>query len=263
MTQRTEAQPIGLRAALRSGRILTSALQILPDPGISTILGWSGCDYVLLDWEHGPYTLDSLRHCLDAVATTPAAAVVRVADGNPALIKQVLELGVGGILIPAIGTADQARAAVAACRYPPEGIRGTGTGRAERYGLSTASYRRVANSDTAVLIMVETREGVDNADDIANTPGIDGIFLGPHDLAADLGIEDSDDALNDYVQRVVTAATSHSVPVGTNAAPAEVPGLVATGMSLFLCYTDFAGLISSSTGAFAAVADQINEEASK
>ncbi len=263
MTQSTEAQPIGLRAALQSGRILTCALQSIPDPGISTILGWSGCDYVLLDWEHGPYTLDSLRHCLDALATTPAASAVRVADGNSALIKQVLELGVGGILIPAIGSAEQAQAAVAACRYPPEGIRGTGTGRAGRYGLSTASYRRSANSDTAVMIMVETREGVENADAIATTPGLDGIFLGPHDLAADLGIEGSDDVLNDHVRSVVAAAARHGVPVGTSAAPAELPGLIAQGMGIFLCYTDFAGLISSSDGAFAAATMQITGKPSK
>jgi 2-keto-3-deoxy-L-rhamnonate aldolase RhmA len=244
MTDPTKAQLSGLRQKLHTDQVVTASLLTIPDPAVATILGRTGCDFVLIDAEHGPFTLDSIRHCLDAIATTPAYAAVRVPGNEPDLIKQVLELGPDGIQVPVVNNADEARAAVTAVRYAPEGARGLGTGRAEGYGLSTREYRSRANGAIAVIAMIESVSGVDNAKAIAEVPGVDGIFIGPHDLEADMGLLQAPDehALRANIDRIVSGAKAGGVAVGINCTPDELPALLKAGMSLFLCLTDFGAL---------------------
>jgi 4-hydroxy-2-oxoheptanedioate aldolase len=244
MTSGPESPSLDLRTRLRTGRPTTFALLSFPDAGVATLLGWSGCDVVLIDAEHGPFTLESIRACLDAISTTPAATIVRVPDEGRAYIKQVLELGPQAILVPAVSVPEQAVAAVQACRYPPEGVRGVGTGRAARYGLASAAYRSVANDRTAVLVMIETVEGAKNTAAIARTPGLDGIFIGPHDLGADMGLlqEPRHPEIDAAVIRIAEEVARAGLPVGVHASPSELPRYLELGMSLFLCFTDFAGL---------------------
>lgn len=241
----------GLKNALHRGDFVTAALQSIPDPAITTILGWSGCDVVILDNEHGPYTLTELRHCVDAIHSTPASAIVRIPSFDAGFIKQVLELGITGILAPGVGTAREAADLVRACHYPPLGVRGTGTGRAARYGLAAASYRAQARDEVTILAMIETEEGVRNADEIVMVKGLDGVFIGPHDLATEMGVKDDDPAIKKALAQVVSAANNAGVAVGTTVDPRGITEARDSGMSLLLCYTDFAGLGRSSRDAFA------------
>ncbi|GAA0349951.1 aldolase/citrate lyase family protein [Actinoallomurus spadix] len=257
VTTRAETTHSTLRHRMRSGAPLLVSLQSIPDPAITTILGWSGFDAVILDGEHGPFTLESLRHCLDAVSTTPAEAVVRVRSAEAGLIKQVLELGAAGILAPSISTADEAAALVSACKYPPLGMRGTGTGRAARYGLASRSYRATANDEVVVLAMIETKAGVANAKEIATVEGLDGIFLGPHDLAAELGVDDHDPVITDATRTVVGHGRGAGIAVGSFVPPADVRAAAEAGMTLMMSYTDFAGLAQSSHGAFLQAAEGV------
>lgn len=260
MSAEPETEPGGLRERMRIGRPTTFALLSFPDPGVATVLGWSGCDVVLIDAEHGPFTLASIRSCLDALASTPAAGIVRVPDEGKAFIKQVLELGPQAILVPAVSTPEQAVLAVQACRYPPEGVRGVGTGRAARYGLASDEYRRVANDHTAVLVMIETLEGAENAAAIARTPGLDGIFIGPHDLGADMGLlhQPHHPDIDKMVRRIAEEAIGAGRPVGVHASPAQLPGYLAGGLTLFLCFTDFGGLASAARATFERVREAVD-----
>ena len=148
----------------------------------------SGFDWLLLDTEHSPNdTPDILRH-LQAVQGGSASPVVRAAWNDTVLIKRLLDVGAQTLLVPYVQNADEAARAVAATRYPPAGIRGvTGSGRASRYGR-VKDYLQKANDEIGVIVQVETREALDQIESIAAIDGVDGVFVGPSDLSASLGL---------------------------------------------------------------------------
>jgi 4-hydroxy-2-oxoheptanedioate aldolase len=151
------------------------------------IVSDSGFDWLLLDTEHSPNELPDLLAALQAVAAGSGTPIVRPAWNDTVLIKRVLDIGAQTVLLPYVQNAEEARRAVAATRYPPAGIRGvTGSGRAARYGRVT-DYLKKAGDEICVLVQVETRTALDQLEAIAAVPGVDGVFIGPSDLAASLG----------------------------------------------------------------------------
>jgi 4-hydroxy-2-oxoheptanedioate aldolase len=147
----------------------------------------AGFDWLLLDTEHSPNDLESVLGQLQAAAPYPTSAVVRIAINDAVLIKRYLDIGVQTLLIPMVNSAEEARAAVAATRYPPAGIRGiASTTRANRFGR-VPDYAGRAAEELCVLVQVETRQAIDNLDAIVAVEGVDGVFIGPGDLHASLG----------------------------------------------------------------------------
>lgn len=147
----------------------------------------AGFDWLLLDMEHSPNDLESLVTQLQAAAAYPTASVVRVPWNDKVTIKRVLDIGAQTLLIPYVQNADEARAAVAATRYPPAGIRGVGgMTRATRFGR-VRDYARRVQDELCVLVQVETEEALGHIEAIAVVDGIDGIFIGPADLHASMG----------------------------------------------------------------------------
>jgi 4-hydroxy-2-oxoheptanedioate aldolase len=155
---------------------------------VAEICAGSGVDWLLLDSEHSPNDLVSILPQLQAVEGSPVNVVVRPPILDAVLIKQLLDLGVATLLIPMVSTAEEARRAVAATRYPPEGIRGVGSSlaRASRWSRNL-EYLSTANESIGVLVQIETVEGLANAAEIAAVEGIDGVYIGPADLAAAMG----------------------------------------------------------------------------
>ena len=147
----------------------------------------AGFDWLLLDTEHSPNDLESLVPQLQAAAAYPTSAVVRVPWNDMVNIKRVLDIGAQSLLLPYVQNVEEARAAVAATRYPPHGVRGVaGTTRATRFGR-VKDYARRAAEELCLLVQVETREALAEIDAIAALDGIDGIFIGPADLHASMG----------------------------------------------------------------------------
>ena len=147
----------------------------------------AGFDWLLLDMEHSPNDLESLVGQLQAAAAYPTSSVVRVPWNDKVTIKRVLDIGAQTLLIPYVQNADEARAAVAATRYPPVGIRGVGgMTRATRFGR-IKDYATRAQDELCVLVQVETEEALGHIEAIAGVDGIDGIFIGPADLHASMG----------------------------------------------------------------------------
>jgi 2-keto-3-deoxy-L-rhamnonate aldolase RhmA len=239
----------GFRARLHSDGVLLGALVGIPDPAVAAIVGRSGLDFVLLDAEHGPFTLTELRVCVEALEPTPAATIVRPAANDPALIKQVLELGVDAIQVPSVGSAAEAAAAVRASRFAPEGNRGVGLGRGSRYGGDLERYLREANASTAVIAMIEDRAGVEAAAEIAAVDGLDAIVIGPFDLSAGLGVigEPGHPTVVEAMDRVVEA--TGGLTVGTACSPEDAPAFVARGMRLLIVFVDVLALAASARGA--------------
>jgi len=171
---------------------------VLADGYTAELLAGCGYDWLLIDAEHGPNDLRTVLAQLQGIAAAAtllgdrsaklSQPVVRLPHGDPALIKQYLEIGVQNLLIPMVDTAEQAAELVRAVRYPPRGIRGMGSGlaRSSRWGR-LPDYVRSSDDAVCLVVQVETPEALDNIADIAATDGVDGVLLGPADLAANMG----------------------------------------------------------------------------
>ncbi|MCM5705073.1 4-hydroxy-2-oxoheptanedioate aldolase [Larsenimonas salina] len=162
----------------------------------------AGFDWLLIDGEHAPNELRTILDQLQAVAPYPVQPIARPPVGDAALIKQYLDIGVQTLLVPMVDTAEQARELVRATRYPPDGIRGVGSAlaRASRWN-SIPGYLDRADDEVCLLVQIETKQGLENLDDIAAVEGVDGVFIGPADLSASLGHRG--DPGHDDVQRAI------------------------------------------------------------
>ncbi|MGH2850251.1 MAG: HpcH/HpaI aldolase family protein [Solirubrobacteraceae bacterium] len=240
----------GLREVLHSPGPVYSAILTIPDPGVAAILGWSGFHYVVIDAEHAPLTLESMRACVDALAPSPAASVIRVAANDPTHLKQALDVGADGVQVPSVRDAAGAAAAVSASRYSPDGTRGVGLGHAARYGANVEDYLASANARLAVLAMIEDAQGVENAAEIAAVDGLDGVVIGPFDLSADLGVMGKIDhpTVQTAFDRVIEACVAAGTKVGTLG---EVSALARRGVTLFTCFIDGIALGASARQAVA------------
>jgi 4-hydroxy-2-oxoheptanedioate aldolase len=151
------------------------------------IIAHSGFDWILLDTEHSPNELPDLLQQLHAMGRGTAMPVVRTAWNDPVLIKRVLDLGAQSILLPYVQTAEEAQRAVQSVRYPPKGIRGvSGGSRASQYGR-VKDYLLRADAEVCLIVQVETQAALEQLEAIAAVEGVDGVFIGPSDLAASLG----------------------------------------------------------------------------
>ncbi|KIL99208.1 2 4-dihydroxyhept-2-ene-1 7-dioic acid aldolase [Paramagnetospirillum magnetotacticum MS-1] len=176
------------KRALAEGRKQIGLWVGLANPYTAEICAGAGFDWLLIDGEHAPNDVPLLLAQLQAVAPYPSHPIVRPVIGDTALIKQLLDIGAQTLLVPMIDTPEQAAATVAAMHYPPRGVRGVGAAlaRASRWGR-VGDYLKTASDELCLLLQIETVTGLRNLEAIATTDGVDGIFIGPADLAASLG----------------------------------------------------------------------------
>ncbi|WP_082594905.1 4-hydroxy-2-oxoheptanedioate aldolase [Sphingomonas sp. Root710] len=176
------------KQAIAAGRPQIGFWQALASRYSAEICAGAGFDWLLIDAEHAPNDIPSILDQLQAVAAYPVEAVVRPPIGDPVIIKQLLDLGARSLLVPMVENGAQAELLVRSTRYPPHGIRGVGSaiGRASRWNRRSG-YLQDAADEICLLLQVESLAGLSTIDDIAATDGVDGVFLGPSDLAAALG----------------------------------------------------------------------------
>jgi len=173
--------------ALAAGELQIGLWSTLGSTVGADILGDCGFDWILLDTEHSPNELPDLLAQMQALGRSATTPIVRPAWNDTVLIKRILDIGAQSVLLPYVQNADEAAQAVAATRYPPAGVRGvTGSGRASRYGR-VQGYLQKADSEICVLTQVETVPALAELDRIAMVDGVDGVFIGPADLAASMG----------------------------------------------------------------------------
>lgn len=234
---------------LRAGEPLEGAWAMIGNPVSVEVLAGAGFDFVVIDGEHSENAIDDLAgmvRAVDAVGTD-TAPVVRVSEGNRAEIRRALDFGPKGVVVPQIESADEAREAVAAARYPPDGVRGVAGGRASGYGADLAEYVDTANETVATILQVETKGALDDIDEIVAIDGLDALFVGPADLSARLGAfgDFESAAFRDAIDRIVEAAGAAGVPVGTLAtSPANVaPRWTDWGMDFLVTGTDVGYLL--------------------
>lgn len=224
--------PLNLfKKRLLAGDTLIGCWLSFAEPGPAEVMGTAGFDWLLIDGEHAPNDIRSIRDQLAVLEGSPSNALVRVPDGQPWILKQVLDAGAQTVLVPLIESADQARDVVAACRYPPGGIRGVGAAaaRSGRFG-GIPDYVATADEQICILIQVESRAGIAALDDILQVDGIDGVFVGPADLATDMGF--AGDTNHPDVRAVILDA------IGRIAASGNAPGSLALDEAVADLYLD-------------------------
>ena len=199
-----------LRDRWRAGEPTFGAWCTIPNAWTAELAARSGHDWVTIDTQHGLIGYDAMLPMLQAVGSTGVTSFVRVWWNEPGAIMKALDAGAGGVIVPMINSADDARAAVGACRYPPDGYRSMGPVRA-----------RVVNEGWRLplcVVMIETVDAVNRADEILAVPGIDAVFIGPNDLAVSAGLESGYEGRHPEHRRmilaVVEAARSHGVTAG-------------------------------------------------
>jgi 4-hydroxy-2-oxoheptanedioate aldolase len=177
-----------VKQILQEGGKVLGCWSVLGSPSVVELLGFAGFDYVLLDQEHGLGEPSHLTAQLQAMSATATTSIVRVPWNDHVYLKRVLDAGVEGVMIPSIETAEEARAAIAACRYPPRGRRGaaSSSARASNYGMAL-DYVATCADNLLVVLQIESAKGVANIDQILAVEGIDVMFIGPHDLSGTVG----------------------------------------------------------------------------
>ena len=208
----------------------------LGDPSAMEILAQAGFDFLLIDAEHAPVGDETLRNLLIAGKGSGTELLVRVPWNDPIRIKIVLDLGADGVMVPMVNSAEEARRAVAACKYPPEGSRSVGAWRPSRYYEDDRGYVMRANAEVAVLIQIEHIRAVEALGEILRTPDIDAVFIGPADLTASLGLlpETRHPEVQAAIERIAAGCSSAGVPFGTDADTSDdVRRLAGLGARLF------------------------------
>lgn len=213
-------------------------------PLVAEICAGGGLDWLLIDMEHGPNGLESVLHQLQAVAAYPVCPVVRVPAADPVVVKQVLDLGARTILVPMIESAEAARDVVASAHYPPRGRRGVGSALARSARWNRIDdYLQDAADHVSVLVQVESAAAVTAAEAIAATEGVDGVFVGPSDLAASMGLigQQTHPDVTAAVKQAMSAVQAAGTPVGVNAFdPAAAEDYLSAGASFVLVGADVA-----------------------
>jgi 4-hydroxy-2-oxoheptanedioate aldolase len=206
-----------------------------------------GFDALCVDMQHGLTDMSDLWPMLQAISQTDTVPVVRVPWNDPATIMKALDFGAYGIIIPLVSTAEEAAKAVAACRYPPVGMRSSGPLRAAHYG--GANYQAEANGEIVVLAMIETKEGLANLDAICATPGLDAVYIGPADLSYALDLAPRGDNPEPVhmaaCDRIRETAHRHGIKACMHCASAAfAAGAVKRGFDLIMLTSDLASMIA-------------------
>jgi 2-keto-3-deoxy-L-rhamnonate aldolase RhmA len=239
MTTQPWENPV--KAAWKQGRPVVAATITSSSVDAAAHLAALGFDFLWIETEHSPVTLETLRHMVLATRGAKAVPFARVPVNELWTAKRVLDAGVHGVIFPFTSTPELAAQAVAACRYPPHGRRGSGAGLAKFAWPEVEDYYHAADQNVAVIVIIEEARAVENVDAIAATPGVDAMFIGTSDLSFSLGLRgrQNETALDAAIEKVLDAGKRHNKPVGRPAGtPEQIKQYAERGFLLFQAPTD-------------------------
>jgi 4-hydroxy-2-oxoheptanedioate aldolase len=252
--------PNHVKQRLRAGRPAFGTLLHLADPLAAELMASVGFEWLLVDTEHGPIDLGPLAAMFATITRYPVAPLVRVHALAEENVKRVLDAGAWGVLAPNVRTPAEAERLVAACKYPPAGVRSLGAGRfALSFRTDPATYFARANDEILVIVQIEHVDAVKNIDAILAVPGVDACYVGPNDWCASAGLapslEPPHPEFEEAMQAVLAAARRHGVAAGIHCqSPATVNRRIAEGWTLVGMVNDHRFLVSGAKAARDAVA---------
>ena len=233
--------------AWREGKPTVGAWLSLPNTFSAELMAHQGFDWLTIDMQHGLIDYNDVWPMLQAISQTDTVPVVRVPWNDPQIIMKALDAGAYGIIVPLLNTAEDAAKAVAACRYPPAGMRSFGPVRAGMY--AGPGYVDEANDEIVLFGMIETRQGIENIEAICATPGLDCVYIGPADLSYALGLPprgDNDTPIHlETCDRIRDTAHRHGIKAAMHCASAAfAAGAVARGFDLIMLTADVACMVA-------------------
>jgi 4-hydroxy-2-oxoheptanedioate aldolase len=238
-----------LRAVWAQRGVALGGWLTLPSSMSAEIMANIGFDWVCVDMQHGMIGYADMVRMLQGISSTDTVPLVRVPRNEPGIIGRCLDAGAWGVVVPMVNSRQEAEAAVAACRYPPAGIRSYGPLRANYY--AGFDYFSRANREVTCIVMVETTEAVDNVEDIVSVPGVDALYIGPADLGVSLGLAPAPDhpepGFTEALDRVLDACRRHHVVPGIAGNAQTAVKRVEQGFQLVEVASD-AGLLALSAG---------------
>lgn len=220
------------------------------------VIAGAGYDWVVVDMEHSPNHMLTVLSQLQAFASSPTTALVRPDWNDPVEVKRLLDLGADGLVFPMVQTVEEAEKAVASTRYPPRGIRGvSGSTRANKFGR-VADYFDKVEEETTIIVQLETVAAIERAEEIAAVDGVSGVFFGPADISADMGLlgKTMDPAVWDLIWSAAHKLIAKEIPVGTLVLdPKFAAKLLNDGFTFVACGVDTALLAQSADNLLAQV----------
>ena len=237
-------QADSVRAKFAKGELVIGGHIFSSDAQFSELMGYHGYEFVWIDFEHSTFNLTDVLHHVTACAASGTASFVRVAWNDPVQIKRVLEIGPDGLIVPFVCTAQEAKAALDACRYPLKGIRGFGPRRADRFGaISKDDYVHNADKNLLKIMQIEHKTAVENLDAILEVPGIDMIVVGPNDLSASYGhlLELRHPDMIKIYDEIAVKCKAHNMPFGVSIGAQSkitIDEWIARGVSFIGCGDD-------------------------
>lgn len=225
-----------VRALLKGGKPVIGATITVPNADVAAQAANMGFDFLWIEMEHSPITLESARNMILATRGLKAIPFIRVPVNELWTAKRALDAGALGVIFPFTSTPELARQAVAACKYPPEGRRGYGPGLAGFRWPSPEGYAKFANRNTMVIAIIEEARAVDQIEEIAAVPGVDVLFIGVNDLSYSLGAggQMNTPRFQESISRILAAAKKHNLPVGRPAGtPEQIKQFLDQGFTFF------------------------------
>ncbi len=233
-----------VKKALQEGKVVIGATVTATSTDVAATLAGVGFDFLWLEMEHSPLTLETARSMILATRGLKAMPFTRVPVNEPWLAKRVLDIGSLGVIFPFTSTRELAEQAVKSCKYPPLGIRGAGPSlAAARWGMTVPDYVKFANENAMVIVIIEQKLAIDNIEEIAAVPGIDVLFIGANDLSYSLGVNGNTNApiVEEAMLKVLAAGKKHNIPVGfPSGNPTEINKRIAQGFRFFQASSDLA-----------------------
>lgn len=238
-----------VKKTLREGKPVVGITLTVASPEIAAQAAQIGFDFLWVEMEHSPITLETLRNMVLATRGLRAIPFARVPVNELWTAKRVLDAGALGVVFPFTNTPEQARRAVAACKYPPEGRRGSGAGLATFRWPAPEGYYDFADRNVVVIVVIEEAEAVENIDAIASTPGVDVLFVGTSDLAFSLGVrgEQGHPMVRQAVDKIVAAGQAHGKVLGAPTSDVnQIQGFIEQGFLFFQTRTELGFMLHGS-----------------
>ena len=243
-----------VKAKWRRGEVTYGAWLTIPSSLSAEAVAHAGHDYVCIDMQHGAIDYRDALAMLTAISTTEAMPFVRVPWNEFGIINKMLDAGAMGVVIPMVNSVDEARAAIAACRYAPVGTRSYGPTRATLYAGD--DYFSHANEQVACIPMIETKRALDGLDAILDVPGIDAVYVGPADMSITLGLPpgmDNGGAFEEARLRIAKACVARNIAPGIHANAALAPKHAAAGYQMITITSDIGAIAATAAADLASV----------
>ena len=190
---------------------------------VAEMMANSGFEWLTIDMEHSAITLDVAQDLIRIIELSGVVPLVRVSENNPVLIKRVMDAGAHGVIIPMVNTKEDAEQAVKSVKYPPEGFRGVGLARAQKYGFDFEGYKKWLKNDSIVIVQIEHIDAVKNLKEILSVKGVDGYIVGPYDISGSLGIpgDFNNPKFKKIIKQVMDVGKSAKKPAGFHVIPPD------------------------------------------